>query len=506
MTPSHDLYDLIHSLTAAEKRYVRRTALVSGRDTSWLRLFDAIDSQREFNEESLRTLLPGDPMLTNLSVAKRYAYQTILRALKSYGTGRDFDSQIGEAIESYKVLIHKGLTKQAARLLRDIKQRAVAGDAYLRLYWANVQDYVMAVNSTEQASMDQLQRANIDRQEILRCIQNYSLVGDIYFRQRVFLRHRPNARSRAEQEELREIVAPLLVMMDEELLTPTASSLCYTALGDYWEAVGRPDLARPYFDRFLDPARLDLQIGTTDSLHIGVFTNALFFRLRQRMTEGLQIYVDALEKKIGCVDRQGRLLPKQIWFYERWLLTSLMLMNLTGRFDEATRLLRTEQERMDRFWNVMSKKMRLQLLHTIAAVNLARGEHSAAIETLNRLLNDSEASTEEYGAAKLLAIVAHVEAGNTEWLDAAFRSTSRYLTLHERYHRTEKTMITGLHRVLAAQNEREERAAFLRLHNQLEGLFNDPRERTVAASFDLLSWTKAHATGIPFVQLATDEH
>ena len=501
MKPSRDLYDLIHSLTSTEKRYVRRTALLSGRETSWLRLFDAIDSQRSFDEEGLRAALKGDRMLDNLSVAKRYVYNAVLRALQSYGAGRDFDSEMGEMVEQYKVLVHKGLHAQAARMMRDIKRRAVDGDAYLRLYWTNTQDYREAASSTEHAAMDHLESANIERQRILRCIENYSSVSDIYFRQRIVLRHRPNARSTEEQKQLTAIVAPLLAMNDEELLTPTATSFYHLALGDYWEAIGRPDLARPHFDRFLDPAHLDPRADLGDALRLAELTNALFFRLRHGMTEGLERVIDGLRKRVGRLDRRGRAFNTQVHVYTRWLLTSLMFMNLTGRIEAAARLLGEEWERAEELWSVMPKKMRLQLLHMMAAIRLARGEHAAAIDALNRILNDSETSTEEYGAAMLLALVAHVEAGNIEWLDAAIRSATRHLSSRERYHQTEKAMIAGLRRVLQARDEEETRAAFLHLHERLKKLFTDPRERAVSVSIDLLAWTEAHATGIPFVEM-----
>ncbi|WP_208001628.1 hypothetical protein, partial [Macrococcoides canis] len=78
------------------------------------------------------------------------------------------------------------------------------------------------------------------------------------------------------------------------------------------------------------------------------------------MTDGLDVCVDALRRKAGRLDRGGRTIGLQALFYERWLVTSLMLLNVTGRIDEAAQLVRRERERTERLWMVMSKKMRLQ--------------------------------------------------------------------------------------------------------------------------------------------------
>jgi hypothetical protein len=498
MTPSRDLFDLIHSLTSTEKRYVRRTALLSGRDTAWLRLFDAIAAQKSFDDTALRRALEPDPMLANLGVAKQYAYNAVLRALQSYGLGRDLDSELGEAIEQYKVLVHKGLAAQAARRMREIKRKATEGDAYLRLFWAIIREFSVGANSTERAAMDYLEEFLLEQQWVIRRIENYSLVAGVYFRQRIMLRHRPNARSQSDQRRLGQLIAPLRSMGEQELLSPTASGFYHLALGDYWEAMGRPENAREHFDRFLTPERLDLHIGITDTLHLAEFTNALMFRLRHRMTDGLDVCIDALRAKVGRLDRRGRAMGMQAMFYERWLVSAVMLLTVTGRIDEAAALLRRESASTERLWPLMSKKMRLQLLHLTAAVHLARGEHGAAIETLNLVLNDSEASTEEFGTAMLLALVAHVEAGNIEWLDAALRATTRHLSSRDRYHQTERAMITGLRRVVRSRDEAGRRIAFRDLHAKLEELFEDPRERTVSTSIDLLAWTDAHATGRAF--------
>jgi hypothetical protein len=248
-----------------------------------------------------------------------------------------------------------------------------------------------------------------------------------------------------------------------------------------------------------------MTIDATDSVHLAEFTNALTFRLRHRMIDDLDRHIEALHRKVGKLDRRGRAFTVQMWFYGRWLVSSLMLLNIRGRIGEADALLKSEQERIDTNFSAMAKKWRLQLLHTIAAIRLAQGRPAEAIEALNMVLNDSETSTEEYGTAMLLALVAHVEAGNTEWLDAAFRSAARHLTSRGRYHQTEKAMIGGLRRVLQAPDEHERRAAFMSLHHHLCELFTDPRERTISSSIDLLAWTRAHGEGRSFAEMIERE-
>ena len=87
MTENH-LHQLIKSLSAPEKGYIKKQAMlhVIGSQNKYIKIFDAIDKQKEYNEKELIRKFKGEPILNNFAVAKNYLFKFILKSLESYNT------------------------------------------------------------------------------------------------------------------------------------------------------------------------------------------------------------------------------------------------------------------------------------------------------------------------------------------------------------------------------------------------------------------------------------
>src|SRR5688500_17153020 len=87
MKVTDDLLQLIKSLDQTEKRYFKifATMHVKGSDDNkYVKLFDAIDKQNEYNEEQIREQFKDEKFLIQLHVAKNYLYNIILKSLRLY--------------------------------------------------------------------------------------------------------------------------------------------------------------------------------------------------------------------------------------------------------------------------------------------------------------------------------------------------------------------------------------------------------------------------------------
>jgi len=486
--PSADLYNLVHALTASEKRYVRRVASLSGRDTSWLVLFEAINAQTEFDDEELRARLKNDPMLGNLSLAKRYAYNNVMRALRMYGTGRDIDSHLADQVENYKVLQSKGLHDQAQGALKRLRSEALSNDAFLKVFWTIVCEFGAGVHSTERAAIDHLATFLAMQQDTLACMQNYSFTAGIYFKQRILLRHRPNARTTQEKAELADIVSPILDDPHPVLLSDTARTFYNLALGDYWEAMGFPEKALPYYNTFVHEEVLDLPIGPFDSLHLAKFTNAMFFRLRNNITEGLADIIACLHKRVGTLSPTSSLPTIQVWRYERWIVFSILLMNCEGRERDARALLANEQATLNRVMPQMSKKIALQFqiaqIRTLYGVGETREAAALAEEVVNT--NDANAIETTIAMVGLLLIKYDLKAYDE--LELLLRSAKHHLDSRKHYHRSERAIVQGVGKLLRCTTKSERNNVRSKLAATLSVILADPAERTVCSAIDVLQW------------------
>ena len=117
---SHTLYDLISSMTMSEKRYFKlfSSRHVIGDSNDYIHLFNAIDKQKVYSEDQLRKA----SFVKNLSQEKNYLYRLVLKSLNAYHSGLNTKSKIFEYLKQVEILFHKGLYRQAIKIVKKAKK------------------------------------------------------------------------------------------------------------------------------------------------------------------------------------------------------------------------------------------------------------------------------------------------------------------------------------------------------------------------------------------------
>ena len=110
------LFQLIKSLTKAEKRYfkIHVNKLIAGEDTKFLKLFDLIDKQKNYDESKIleKEKTIKSQQLSNL---KAHLYKQILQNLRNLNSDEDIDLRIRELIDHSTILYNKCLYDQCVR-------------------------------------------------------------------------------------------------------------------------------------------------------------------------------------------------------------------------------------------------------------------------------------------------------------------------------------------------------------------------------------------------------
>jgi hypothetical protein len=126
MKPSDHLFFLIHSLSKTEKAYFTKFAGRHGAKTNstYLKLFRAIEKQQAYDEKKLLTDLKGQQLTEQISVYKNYLYRLILRALHNYYSGNTSTSKISELLHYSEILKERGLFNQSRKVLEQANEIA----------------------------------------------------------------------------------------------------------------------------------------------------------------------------------------------------------------------------------------------------------------------------------------------------------------------------------------------------------------------------------------------
>ncbi len=119
-TPSNDIFQLIQSMTAAEKRYFK--IHFSSEKSLITELFNLLNSMKTYNEKEVKKHFKNSKLSKNLKVYKIMLFELLLKSLSSFRYKKSFNSLIRQNLEEVEILAEKRLYPQAIKKLQKIKQ------------------------------------------------------------------------------------------------------------------------------------------------------------------------------------------------------------------------------------------------------------------------------------------------------------------------------------------------------------------------------------------------
>jgi hypothetical protein len=131
MKPSEDLFDLIHSMTHAERKFFKQMAKRYGAESSanaskkYLQFYQAILEQATYDEAALKVKLQDVIAAGNFASWKRHLMEMLEHAIREYHAGKDHAARIHELLRESELLIRRGMWLRSRKKLADCKQLAV---------------------------------------------------------------------------------------------------------------------------------------------------------------------------------------------------------------------------------------------------------------------------------------------------------------------------------------------------------------------------------------------
>lgn len=109
MPKQTELFDLIRSLSPNEKRYFKRFCGISGRNSNYVRLFDAIDGLETYDEGAIKERFRDETFIEQLHVTKHYLRDLILKSLRNFHGRISRDAEVRDILRNVEILFHKEL-------------------------------------------------------------------------------------------------------------------------------------------------------------------------------------------------------------------------------------------------------------------------------------------------------------------------------------------------------------------------------------------------------------
>ncbi|MDX2362033.1 MAG: hypothetical protein QNK23_14585 [Crocinitomicaceae bacterium] len=488
------LFDLIQSMSKSEKRYFK---LMSSRHTigdenNYVRLFDFVDKQEQYDEATLCEHFKGEPFLNRFSITKKRLYDHILASLDSFHVSNSIEAQLYKLLHSADILFEKSLYDQSRRILRSAEKLAEKNEMHeVLLLISKKQMRLMETNGYLDLS-DQALSSFIKHQEnTVGLIQQLSEIWNIKSRLFLQLSKKGVARCEDDQKSYTNICQSLLDV--GELKEPSTEShfLLHHTLSAYYYAIGDFDHSLIHLHKNLemfDDTSIPLNIEPNKQL--SVLTNAIYVADKIGHHRESLMYLAKLKKMANEIDSNEDLSIK--------LFSSISSIEFSmcirkGNFDDARRLAKTVEVQLEKYGSKIVPVRRAFLEFKMAVVFMGIGDYSEALKWVNNILNDSNLDKTEdiIGFTQLLDLLIHIELNHDKLLPYSLKSTQRFFKTRNRLYSFEKVFLQFIGKLIKCDDRFEIENLWEDLYNDLSTVTDDTFESIALEYFDFKSWAEA---------------
>lgn len=502
MKPSTELHDLIKSLTKSEKRFFKLHSSLQSGDKNYLRIFDAIDKQKVYDEEALKKLFAKETFIKHLPSEKNHLYKLILKALRAYHAESSVSGILKQEIKNIEILYQKALYVECNKLLHRAKK--IARDHERFYYWFELLSWekMLLEEAYESGEFTKDLDALIEEErDVVEKLRNLAAYHILYSKINYVFRSGGYVRTDEEHAMVEEISEHPLIVGKNTALSKRAATICYYTQGFcYW---AKRDW-RTSLEKFLltqkvmdenEMIKCDLPKRYIRTLHY-----IINCQIELRDLKSARANITRMRALAGTPGFTGLNIDTQIFVAS--YLSELRLLDRAGEFSKAMGLVDDIITGIEEGGNRLHKEHELEFYYALACVHFGAGQMNKALFWLNKVLNDNEPTLRQdiFTYARLFNLVVHYELGNFDLLEYIVRSTQRFLTRHHRAHQVETMLIEHIRKLARSTDPIVKKEIFRSMKEQLVELFKDPNEGLVLKYFDVLSWVESHLAGRTFAE------
>lgn len=491
MKPSTELFDLIKSLTKSEKRFFKLSSSLQTGDKNYLKIFDAVDRQSEYDEASIKHQFRNEIFIKHFPSEKNHLYKLILKSLRSYHADNTVSSVLKQEIKNIEILYNKALFKECNKFLMRAKKQAIEHEKFYYLFELISWEKMLLEEALEDGQftkdLDTLIR---EEQEVIEKLRNLAAYHVLYSKINYVFRSGGFVRSEEDKNIVDEIKNHPLIRGKNTALSKRAASICYytqgfchLAEGDYETAYSKFMRVKDIIDEN-DHLRQDLAkryVRTMNHIILCLIDRERYDEARDRIAELRNL---SGERDFGSTD-------VMLNIFKNATINELQVCQYTGDFDRGYEIIEEIQSGMETYEGKLHKEQVLSFSYQIAYFHFAAGSYNKSLQWLNKVLNDNENTLRQdvYSYARIFNLVVHYELGNYDLLEYITKSTQRYLSKRQRDYGLEKMVIDYIRKLIRTTDETDRSELFQAFHDDVRNMVDQTDDRVVLKYFDFIRWT-----------------
>jgi len=499
---SKDLHHLIKSLSSSEKGYIKKHSSVHviGDQNKYIKIFDVIDKQKEYDEKEILKHFADDPILNNFAVAKNYLFRFILKCLESYHSNTK--SELRSTLNQVEILHNKNLPAVAKKML--IKAKAVAHEFELYEFMEEIIDWEIVFLVEEATPTNYLELVNKYFGELNDSIEKKkTIIGYKYLYQKLRAKALYMGLPRNDEDVIEfQKIAEQAKKNDKKLLS-TFNAKFYRNLmqANFLFMTNEQKQANELMEKNVkmmedNPHMISIKPATYLGMLRNKAVNELSLMRYKPLFDTIR-KMDAFVVKYGQINRSFEIIVENL---------KLFVFIPSGQFVEALEI----AEKLDAIYKQIpptkSLRKEKQLQHyAFAYIYIGLGEYKLANNHINVLLNnnDFDIRSDLFCFAHILSLIIHFEMGNSELLEYRARSTYNLLQKRKHLYGFEKQIILFLKQTKHMTKKTPDIiAAFKELKENVEAITSESKlEKNALSLFDLLSWLESKIEKKSFMEI-----
>ncbi len=510
MKHSDDLFHLIKSLKQQEKKYfkqfVSRYAKADDGEKFYVKLFDAVNKQKEYNEAALRKLLSADKSFSrHFRFIKHYLYQLIMKSLRLYHAESAVDSGLKDLLHNATLLYEKDLFTQVKKVLLRAKKTATKHEKFLQLL--EILDWEKKLLLTQgfiQKSENTIEDIKKEEKSVLTKLtieQSYRSVRTTFFKH---FSINDMARSRKEAQAYKSIIDNSLLSYNSKALSYNAKHDFYYTKALYYYAIGDSINSYVYHKKLVDFLETHpgmLYQHPTD--YIAALGNYYITCLWvNKYKECLHVI-----KKMRAAPASS--VKMQILIFRGSYSRELNFYITTGEFHNGVRLVPEIEKGIRLYEGKIPHQTIATFYFDIAYTYFGSEDYSRSIVWLNKILNDTvlqESRTDVFCFSQILNLIVHYELENMDLLEYIVKSTYRFLYKRKRLYKFENSILNFIRiKLPAIINNKVLINAFNELKAELVEITSDPFEKKALEYFDFISWLESKIENRSFAEVVKEK-
>jgi hypothetical protein len=499
-TPSQKLFQIIHHLTPAEKRYFSlRYAKSQEEDNKYIKLFNVIEKMETLNEAALQKAIYGTKKVEGkkFSELKNYCYQLILSTLQDYDNENSVEYKLKNQLLQIKSLYKRAFYEDAQIMIEKTFKLAIQYEQFETilelLRWKKQIAYAKGDIDFFDKELESI--ANQEK-TYLEKIQNIQFYKNSFHRVYTAIRKYRLLDNKELQVVLQEV-------SDAEEFSGIDKAISFSAQIIYLRVWSLCSYALRDNERFYQHGKLLLELMLSKpellkediSEYISANSN---FVVACMLTERTAETMTALENFKLVTPKTN---DDKLKVHRQYYQGIFELCQNTGDFDKGYKMMHLHLKERQQF--------DLQVFNTQAFyyayfyMSFGSGHYDEALDYLNEWLS-SERTVDRMdlqALAQLLSLIIHFEKGNTILLESLLRSTARYLNKRSKVTEFEREIIKFIRKASVSINRKELRELAENVKTSLVALSEDSSQGSFTQYFDFVAWIESKMTSQSFATI-----